>query len=62
VLARCRSPADPARAGGPTLLGDAVGAAQYGVRLANPPQMYPRVRNQGSRVDSWPEGGFPGSD
>ena len=24
--------------------------------------MYPRVRNQGYRVDSWPEGGFPGSD
>jgi uncharacterized protein len=35
---------------------------RYGVRVANPPQMYPRVRNQGYRVDSWPEGGFPGSD
>jgi uncharacterized protein len=32
------------------------------VRITNPPQMYPRVRNQGYRVDSWPEGGFPGSD
>ena len=32
------------------------------MRVANPPQMYPRVRNQGYRVDSWPEGGFPGSD
>jgi predicted TIM-barrel fold metal-dependent hydrolase len=35
---------------------------RYGVRITNPPQMYPRVRNQGYRVDSWPEGGFPGSD
>ena len=35
---------------------------RYGVRVANPPQLYPRVRNTGYRVDSWPEGGFPGSD
>jgi predicted TIM-barrel fold metal-dependent hydrolase len=35
---------------------------RYGVRVANPPQLYPRVRNSGYRVDSWPEGGFPGSD
>jgi predicted TIM-barrel fold metal-dependent hydrolase len=35
---------------------------RYGVRVANPPQMYPRVRNTGYRVDAWPEGGFPGSD
>jgi uncharacterized protein len=35
---------------------------RYGVRVANPPQIYPRVRNAGHRVDSWPEGGFPGSD
>jgi predicted TIM-barrel fold metal-dependent hydrolase len=35
---------------------------RYGVRVANPPQMYPRVRNSGYRVDSWPDGGFPGSD
>jgi predicted TIM-barrel fold metal-dependent hydrolase len=34
----------------------------YGVRIANPPEIYPRVRNTGFRVDSWPEGGFPGSD
>ena len=35
---------------------------RYGVRVPNPPQLYPRVRNTGYRVDSWPEGGFPGSD
>jgi predicted TIM-barrel fold metal-dependent hydrolase len=35
---------------------------RYGVRVPNPPQIYPRVRNAGYRVDSWPEGGFPGSD
>jgi predicted TIM-barrel fold metal-dependent hydrolase len=35
---------------------------RYGVRVANPPQLYPRVRNTGYRVDAWPEGGFPGSD
>ncbi len=35
---------------------------RYGVRVPNPPQMYPRVRNSGYRVDSWPDGGFPGSD
>ena len=35
---------------------------RYGVRVPNPPQMYPRMRNAGYRVDSWPEGGFPGSD
>jgi uncharacterized protein len=35
---------------------------RYGVRVANPPMMYPRVRNAGYRLDAWPEGGFPGSD
>jgi predicted TIM-barrel fold metal-dependent hydrolase len=35
---------------------------RYGVRVPNPRQLYPRVRNTGYRVDSWPEGGFPGSD
>jgi predicted TIM-barrel fold metal-dependent hydrolase len=35
---------------------------RFGVRAPNPPQLYPRVRNAGYRVDSWPEGGFPGSD
>jgi uncharacterized protein len=34
----------------------------FGVRIAPPPAIYPRVRNSGYRVDSWPEGGFPGSD
>jgi uncharacterized protein len=30
--------------------------------VANPPQIYPRMRNTGYRVDTWPDGGFPGSD
>jgi predicted TIM-barrel fold metal-dependent hydrolase len=34
----------------------------FGVRVAPPPAVYPRVRNSGYRVDAWPEGGFPGSD
>jgi uncharacterized protein len=34
----------------------------FGVRVAAPPAIYPRVRNAGYRVDAWPEGGFPGSD
>lgn len=34
----------------------------FGSRVPGPPQMYPRVRNAGFRLDSWPEGGFPGSD
>jgi uncharacterized protein len=34
----------------------------FGVRVAAPPAIYPRVRNSGYRVDAWPEGGFPGSD
>jgi predicted TIM-barrel fold metal-dependent hydrolase len=34
----------------------------FGVRIAPPPAVYPRVRNSGYRVDSWPDGGFPGSD
>ena len=32
----------------------------FGVRIAPPPAIYPRVRNSGYRVDAWPEGGFPG--
>jgi predicted TIM-barrel fold metal-dependent hydrolase len=34
----------------------------FGVRIAPPPAIYPRVRNSGYRADAWPEGGFPGSD
>src|SRR5918999_2501233 len=34
----------------------------FGVRVAAPPAIYPRVRNAGYRTDAWPEGGFPGSD
>jgi predicted TIM-barrel fold metal-dependent hydrolase len=34
----------------------------FGSRVPNPPQIYPRVRNSGFRLDSWPDGGFPGSD
>ncbi|WP_232665872.1 amidohydrolase family protein [Pseudonocardia sp. TRM90224] len=34
----------------------------FGSRVPGPPEIYPRVRNSGFRVDSWPEGGFPGSD
>jgi uncharacterized protein len=34
----------------------------FGVRIAPPPAVYPRVRNSGYRVDAWPDGGFPGSD
>lgn len=35
---------------------------RFGVRVPNPPMVYPRVRNSGYRLDSWPVGGFPGSD
>ena len=34
----------------------------FGVRVAPPPAIYPRVRNSGYRTDAWPDGGFPGSD
>jgi uncharacterized protein len=34
----------------------------FGSRVPSPPEIYPRVRNAGFRLDSWPEGGFPGSD
>jgi predicted TIM-barrel fold metal-dependent hydrolase len=34
----------------------------FGSRVPGPPEIYPRVRNSGFRLDSWPEGGFPGSD
>ncbi|MET7990960.1 amidohydrolase family protein [Amycolatopsis sp. NPDC005232] len=35
----------------------------FGGRVPNPPEFYPRVRNAGFRLDSWPEaGGIPGSD
>ena len=30
--------------------------------MPGPPEIYPRVRNSGFRLDSWPAGGFPGSD
>src|ERR1041384_2599050 len=33
----------------------------FGSRVPSPPEIYPRVRNAGFRLDSWPEGGFPGS-
>jgi predicted TIM-barrel fold metal-dependent hydrolase len=56
----------------PMMLGDALAPRlserwrrryrDFGVRIAPPPAIYPRVRNSGFRVDSWPEGGFPGSD
>lgn len=34
----------------------------FGSRVPGPPEIYPRVRNAGFRLDSWPEGGFPGSE
>lgn len=34
----------------------------FGSRVPGPPEIYPRVRNAGFRLDSWPEGGPPGSD
>ncbi|OZM83436.1 amidohydrolase family protein [Pseudonocardia sp. MH-G8] len=34
----------------------------FGSRVPGPPEIYPRVRNSGFRLDAWPEGGFPGSD
>ncbi|MEU6641539.1 amidohydrolase family protein [Saccharomonospora sp. NPDC046836] len=36
--------------------------AAFGTRIAPPPLIYPRVRNGGMRVDSWPQDGLPGSD
>ncbi len=33
----------------------------FGSRVPGPPEIYPRVRNSGFRLDAWPEGGFPGS-
>jgi predicted TIM-barrel fold metal-dependent hydrolase len=33
----------------------------FGSRVPGPPEIYPRVRNAGFRLDAWPEGGFPGS-
>jgi len=35
---------------------------RFGPRIPNPPMIYPRVRNGGMRLDSWPEDGIPGSD
>ncbi|GAA3046885.1 amidohydrolase family protein [Pseudonocardia yunnanensis] len=34
----------------------------FASRVPGPPEIYPRVRNSGFRLDSWPDGGFPGSD
>ncbi|WP_337830131.1 amidohydrolase family protein [Pseudonocardia sp. TMWB2A] len=34
----------------------------FGSRVPAPPDVYPRVRNSGYRLDAWPEGAFPGSD
>ena len=34
----------------------------FGSRVPAPPEIYPRVRNSGFRLDSWPESGPPGSD
>ena len=34
----------------------------FGSRVPAPPEVYPRVRNSGYRLDSWPEGALPGSD
>ncbi|MBW0106614.1 amidohydrolase family protein, partial [Pseudonocardia sp. KRD291] len=33
-----------------------------GIRVPSPPEVYPRVRNSGFRMDSWPEGAAPGSN
>ena len=35
---------------------------RYGQRAPFLGDLYPRARNNGMRVDAWPEGGFPGSD
>jgi predicted TIM-barrel fold metal-dependent hydrolase len=35
---------------------------RLGTRVTPAPAIYPRVRNSGFRADSWPDGGFPGSD
>jgi uncharacterized protein len=35
---------------------------KFGTRVASPPLIYPRVRNGGMRLDSYPPGGAPGSD
>jgi predicted TIM-barrel fold metal-dependent hydrolase len=35
---------------------------RFGTRALGPPALYPRVRNGGMRLDSFPEGGVPGSD
>lgn len=34
----------------------------FGCRVPGPPEIYPRVRNAGFRLDSWPAEGPPGSD
>ncbi|WP_435154652.1 amidohydrolase family protein [Amycolatopsis sacchari] len=34
----------------------------FGTRVAPPPAIYPRVRNGGMRLDSYPANGIPGSD
>jgi uncharacterized protein len=35
----------------------------FGIRIPGPPEIYPRVRNSGFRLDAWPAGGgVPGSD
>ncbi|PXY22143.1 amidohydrolase family protein [Prauserella muralis] len=34
----------------------------FGSRVPGPPEIYPRVRNAGFRLDAWPEQGPPGSD
>ncbi|MET0133481.1 MAG: amidohydrolase family protein [Kibdelosporangium sp.] len=35
----------------------------FGSRVPSPPEIYPRARNSGFRLDSWPQGGgLPGSD
>ncbi|WP_431929246.1 amidohydrolase family protein [Amycolatopsis tucumanensis] len=34
----------------------------FGSRVPGPPEIYPRVRNAGFRLDSWPADGPPGSD
>ncbi|MDQ4117582.1 MAG: amidohydrolase family protein [Actinomycetota bacterium] len=34
----------------------------FGSRVPSPPEVYPRVRNSGFRLDAWPDAGPPGSD
>ena len=52
----------------PTAILPRLGAAHrrrfetFGSRVPGPPEIYPRVRNAGFRLDAWPDGGFPGSD